>query len=203
MHPTGAAGLCDRAAGEAQSVSQADKLREGVVMHWYLDVLKKYAVFSGRARRKEYWFFALFSLIITLVLMIIDAAAGVFDAESGFGLLSGFYTLAVLIPGLAVSIRRLHDTNHSGWWLLIGLVPLVGSIMLLIFMFRDGQPGQNRFGPNPKELATSTSSVVATAAGHVMTRTQDQAPMAFCISCGTNLPEAAAYCPKCGARRTA
>jgi ribosomal protein L40E len=134
--------------------------------------------------------------------MIIDAAAGVFDAESGFGLLSGFYTLAVLIPGLAVSIRQLHDTNHSGWWLLIGLVPLIGAIVLLIFMFRDGQPGQNRFGPNPNEPATSTSSVVATA-GHVMTHTQHQAPTAFCISCGTKLPEAAAYCPKCGAQRTA
>jgi len=120
-------------------------------MYWYLEVLKKYAVFSGRARRKEYWLFTLFDLIITAVLVIIDVAAGLVGTESGFGLLSSLYTLAVFIPRIAVSVRRLHDTNHAGWWLLIGFVPLVGTIVLLIFMVSDGQPGHNRFGPNPKE----------------------------------------------------
>jgi len=113
-------------------------------MSWYLTVLKKYAVFSGRARRKEYWMFVLFNVIIGFVLGFIEGLAG------GPGVLGGIYGLAVLIPGVAVSVRRLQDTNRSGWWLLIGLVPLIGSIVLLVFMIQDGQPGENQYGPNPK-----------------------------------------------------
>src|SRR5437899_1593476 len=94
------------------------------LMHWYLEALKKYAVFSGRARRKEYWMFFLFNLIIGLVLGVIEGVAG------GPGVLESLYGLAVLIPGIAVSVRRLHDTNRSGWWLLIGLIPLIGVIVL-------------------------------------------------------------------------
>ncbi len=114
-------------------------------MNWYIEVLKKYAVFSGRARRKEYWMFFLFNIIISFVLGFIEGLAGL------PGALSGLYSLAVLIPGIAVSVRRLHDTNRSGWWLLIGLVPFIGAIVLLIFMLQDGQPGDNRYGPNPKD----------------------------------------------------
>lgn len=121
-------------------------------MSWYLKVLKKYAVFSGRAQRKEYWLFFLFSLIIEVVLMLIDHAAGLADTASGYGPLSGLYTLAVLIPGVAVSVRRLHDTTHSGWWLLINLVPLIGTVVFLIFMVRDSEPYQNQYGPNPKQV---------------------------------------------------
>jgi len=113
-------------------------------MSWYLTVLKKYAVFSGRARRKEYWMFFLFNIIIASVLGFIEGLAG------GPGVLGSLYGFAVLIPGVAVSVRRLHDTNRSGWWLLIGLVPLIGSIVLLVFMVQDGQPGENQHGPNPK-----------------------------------------------------
>ena len=113
-------------------------------MHWYLAVLKKYAVFSGRARRKEYWMFFLFNIIIELVLGGIEALAG------GSGVLGGIYGLAVLIPGIAVAARRLHDTDRSGWWLLIGLLPLIGAIVLLVFMVQDSQPGANQYGPNPK-----------------------------------------------------
>jgi uncharacterized membrane protein YhaH (DUF805 family) len=122
-------------------------------MNWYLEVLKKYAVFSGRARRKEYWLFVLFNLGIGLVLSFIDGVAGLASAESGYGPLGLLYTLAVLIPGIAVSVRRLHDTDRSGWWLLIGLVPLIGAIVLLVFMARDSQQGQNQYGPYPKEAA--------------------------------------------------
>lgn len=120
-------------------------------MNWYLEVLKKYAVFSGRARRKEYWFFVLFNIIISIVLAVIDGVTGSFSPEAGMGLLGGIYTLAVLIPGIAVSVRRLHDTERSGWWLLIALVPLIGAIVLLVFMVQDSKPGQNQYGPNPKE----------------------------------------------------
>jgi uncharacterized membrane protein YhaH (DUF805 family) len=117
---------------------------------WYLDVLKKYAVFGGRSRRKEYWYFVLFTVLISIVLSIIDAVLGTPGAEGGAGLLSGIYSLAVLIPSLAVSIRRLHDTGRSGWWILISLVPLIGTIVLLVFNVQDSQPGDNQFGPNPK-----------------------------------------------------
>ena len=120
-------------------------------MNWYLEVLKKYAVFSGRARRKEYWFFVLFNIIISIVLAVIDGVTGSFSPEAGMGLLGGIYTLAVLIPGIAVSVRLLHDTERSGWWLLIALVPLIGAIVLLVFMVQDSKPGQNQYGANPKE----------------------------------------------------
>ena len=113
-------------------------------MNWYLKVLKKYAVFSGRAQRKEYWMFFLFNFIIAFVLGFVEGLAG------GPGVLGSLYGLAVLIPGIAVSVRRLHDTNRSGWWVLISVVPLIGAIVLLIFMVEDSQPGDNRYGPNPK-----------------------------------------------------
>jgi len=122
-------------------------------MNWYLEVLKKYAVFGGRARRKEYWFFALFNMIFALVLAFIDGMVGTFDPETGYGVLSGIYCLAVLIPGIAVTFRRLHDTDRSGWWWLIVFIPLLGVIVLLVFMVIDGTSGQNQFGPDPKGLA--------------------------------------------------
>lgn len=116
-------------------------------MQWYLEVLKKYVVFSGRARRKEYWFFMLFNAIISLVLGVIDGAIG-----ADVSILGGLYALAVFLPSLAVTFRRLHDTDRSGWWLLISLIPLVGAIVLLVFMCLDGNRGQNRFGADPKQV---------------------------------------------------
>lgn len=121
-------------------------------MNWYIEVLKKYADFSGRARRKEYWYFALFNLIITFILGMIDGFTGSFSTKAGIGILGGIYMLAVLIPSISVSVRRLHDTDRSGWWLLIGLIPLIGFIVLLVFMVQDSKPGQNEFGSNPKEI---------------------------------------------------
>ena len=118
-------------------------------MSWYLEVLKKYAVFSGRARRKEYWMFFLINLLISAVLIAIDSLIGTFS-QTGFGLLQGLYSLAVLIPSIAVTVRRLHDTGRTGWWILIGLIPVIGGIVLLIFMLLDSQPGVNQYGPNPK-----------------------------------------------------
>jgi len=112
-------------------------------MNWYVEVLKKYAVFSGRAHRTEFWMFALFSFIVTIVLSVIDAIIGT------MGLLYSLYSLAVLLPSLGVSIRRLHDIGKTGWWLLIAFVPVIGSIVLLIFMVLESQEGQNQYGPNP------------------------------------------------------
>lgn len=115
-------------------------------MHWYLEVLKKYAVFGGRACRAEYWYFFLFNVIIGFVLGFIDGLIGSFSPEVGVGLLGGLYSLAVLLPGIAVSFRRLHDTGRSGWWLLIALVPVVGAIVLLVFMATASEPAENRYG---------------------------------------------------------
>jgi len=119
-------------------------------MNWYIDVLKKYAIFQGRARRKEYWFFVLFNVIISIGLTIVDVMIGTFNAETGIAYLSTLYSLAVLIPSIAVSVRRLHDTDRTGWWLFIALIPLIGLIVLLVFMFLDSQPGDNKYGANPK-----------------------------------------------------
>ena len=120
-------------------------------MNWYLQVLKKYAVFNGRARRREYWLFALFNLIISIVLAVIDSVTGSLSPEAGIGLLGAIYMLGVFIPSLAVTVRRLHDAEHSGWWLLIAMVPLIGVIVLLVFMVQESKPGQNQYGLNPKE----------------------------------------------------
>lgn len=106
--------------------------------NWYVEVLKKYAVFEGRARREEFWMFTLVNLIVSIVLQLIHP------------LLGGLYSLAVLVPSLGVGARRLHDTNRSGWLLLIGLIPLIGIIVLIVFWVQDSQPGSNRYGPNPK-----------------------------------------------------
>jgi uncharacterized membrane protein YhaH (DUF805 family) len=125
-------------------------LEEGENMNWYLEVLRKYLVFGGRARRKEYWFFVLFNIIIAMILAIIDSTIGTLNPETRVGLFSGIYSLAVLIPSFAVAIRRLHDTDRSGWWLLIGLVPGIGGLVLLVFFVLDGTPGSNQFGPSPK-----------------------------------------------------
>ncbi len=113
-------------------------------MNWYLSVLKKYAVFSGRAHRTEYWMFLLFNCIITFVLGFIGGLV------PDLSWLVFVYFLGVMIPSLAVFFRRLHDTNHSGWWWFIGLVPLIGAVVLFVFMVQDSQPGENQYGPNPK-----------------------------------------------------
>jgi len=109
----------------------------------FLEPYKKYADFSGRSRRKEYWLFALFYMIICLTLSIIGIAT-----ESFW--LYGLFLLASFIPTIAVGVRRLHDTNRTGWWILISLVPLIGAIWFIVLCCFDSDPGDNRFGKNPK-----------------------------------------------------
>ena len=115
-------------------------------MNWYLAVLKKYATFSGRANRSEYWFFVLFNLIITIVLVSIDMAIGTYSETYGTGLIQGIYGLGVLLPSIAVAVRRLHDSGKSAWWLLILLVPLIGVIVFLIFLLLPGKAEANQYG---------------------------------------------------------
>ena len=112
-------------------------------MDWYLGVLKKYAEFTGRARRTEFWMFLLISVGVSVVLRIVGMIAG-------GHILSTLYGLAVLVPSLAVGARRLHDTNRSGWWQLIALVPIVGWIVLIVFFAQEGNKGANPFGADPK-----------------------------------------------------
>jgi uncharacterized membrane protein YhaH (DUF805 family) len=113
-------------------------------MNWYLEVLQKYAVFDGRACRTEYWTYALFSALISLVLTFVE---GLVDELPP---LVGAYSLAVFLPSIAVTVRRLHDTDRSGWWLLIAFVPCIGAIALLLMMVCDSDSGRNRYGVNPK-----------------------------------------------------
>ena len=127
-------------------------------MSWYIKVLKNYAVFNGRARRKEYWMFVLFNLIFGLLLALIDEIGGLYAGD--WGVLSGIYSLAVLIPGLAVTVRRLHDTNRSGWWVLINLILFIGGIILIVFLAQDGTPNENKYGPNPKTTSETVNTQV-------------------------------------------
>lgn len=124
-------------------------------MNWYLKVLKQYADFSGRARRKEYWMFALFNMIFAIVAMILDNVLGIAMEGIGYGPLYGLYALAMLIPGLAVGVRRLHDVGKSGWMFLIVLIPLIGGIWLLVLFCTDSEVGSNKWGENPKEVAAN------------------------------------------------
>ena len=121
-------------------------------MNWYIEVLRKYAVFSGRARRKEYWYFVLFNAIFGVALSLIDLILILWSETVGIGLLNIIYSLAVLIPFMAVSVRRLHDTGRTGWWMLMSLIPIIGWLVLLVFNVQGGDPDANRFGPNPKSV---------------------------------------------------
>lgn len=114
-------------------------------MRWYLEAMKKYAVFAGRARRKEYWMFFLFNILIAFAIVL---GLGFIGGVLGIGTklsdtASSVYGLAVLVPGLAVAVRRMHDVGRSGWWI---LVPLAN----IAFLVLDSRPGENAYGPNPK-----------------------------------------------------
>ncbi|MBQ7211014.1 MAG: DUF805 domain-containing protein [Paludibacteraceae bacterium] len=119
---------------------------------WYLKVVKNYAVFSGRARRKEYWMFVLCNFLISLVLTILDGALGckLPVGTTEIGILNGIYGLALFIPGLAVAVRRLHDIGKSGWWYLINLIPAVGNIIFIVWTCFEGEPKANQYGEDPK-----------------------------------------------------
>jgi uncharacterized membrane protein YhaH (DUF805 family) len=143
-------------------------------MEWMLMPLRRYAEFSGRSRRKEYWMFTLFLILVSVVLMAIEMALGIEEMfGAGGGPLSLIFTLATFIPSISVSVRRLHDVDRTGWWLLVpllafvllgfagvtqmawlaafgGTVALVSVIAILVFAVSNGTPGSNRFGPDPK-----------------------------------------------------
>jgi uncharacterized membrane protein YhaH (DUF805 family) len=116
------------------------------IVNNYIDILTKhYFDFEGRTRRSVFWYFFLANIIIAIVLNVVDTMM----LHLG-GILGMLYALATLLPGLGIGVRRLHDTNHSGWWLLIALIPLVGAIVLIVFYVQEGTKGQNQFGADPK-----------------------------------------------------
>jgi uncharacterized membrane protein YhaH (DUF805 family) len=120
-------------------------------MEWATLPLKRYAEFTGRSRRKEYWLFLLLAIGISIVASILDSILGMGSMIAGtYGPLRVLVGLALVVPWLAVSIRRLHDSDRSGWWLLIGVVPIVGGIIVLVLMALEGTRGANRFGADPK-----------------------------------------------------
>jgi uncharacterized membrane protein YhaH (DUF805 family) len=121
--------------------------RKEVPMNWFLTALKKYAIFEGRARRAEYWYFVLFMVLIGVAAKVVDRILGTPMGENG--VVSTLCSLGLFLPALAVAVRRLHDTNRSGWWLLLGLIPVVGAIVLIVFYATAGVGGVYRYGPVP------------------------------------------------------
>lgn len=127
-------------------------------MEWMLKPYRQYADFDGRARRKEYWMFFLFQLVVQALLVVVGVVIG---STGDLGnILSGIFMLALvvfslgsIVPGIAVAVRRMHDIDKSGWTLLLGLIPLVGGIILLVFYCTEGTRGPNRFGPDPKDVS--------------------------------------------------
>lgn len=127
--------------------------------HYFLDTVKnRFADFKGRSTRSEYWYFVLFALLISIVLRVIDTfminpMMGMTPEEATKGgILITVFALAMLLPQIGVGVRRLHDVGMSGWWYLIALVPIIGALILIFFFVKDSQPGENMYGPNPKEL---------------------------------------------------
>ncbi|MGO9643077.1 MAG: DUF805 domain-containing protein [Candidatus Acidiferrales bacterium] len=186
-------------------------------MHWYLMVWRKYAEFAGRSRRKEYWMFVLFNSLAIIALAAIGGA-GIAMSEDYGGLLFipfGIYLLAAFIPTLAVSVRRLHDSGKSGWlilvFFLVGFIPFVGlvaSIVQIVIMCQDSDPGTNQYGPNPKfpELAGAAGYAGFTSMGLGLGAQPQMQPPAvegnfgFCRSCGIRLKDASPFCGTCGGR---
>ncbi|WIH03933.1 DUF805 domain-containing protein [Xanthomonas translucens pv. graminis] len=127
-------------------------------MEWMLMPLKRYADFSGRSRRKEYWMFTLLNIIVIMVLMVLVGIGGGFGGQNGTSALSMaafvlvcLYSLAMLVPSLAVQVRRFHDQGKSGWYVLLGLIPWLGGVVVMVFMLMEGARGANAYGPDPKQ----------------------------------------------------
>ncbi|MFZ6675134.1 DUF805 domain-containing protein [Undibacterium sp. Xuan67W] len=145
---------CGAAQATSSATSTASTIADdtGNAFDWYILVLQKYAVFTGRSRRKEYWFFFLFTILISMGLAIVDRITGTASFGSNTGLLGGLYSLATFIPGLAVTARRLHDTGRSAWWMLIAFIPVIGWIILIVFLASESHRAENEYGVCPKMM---------------------------------------------------
>ena len=169
---------------------------------------QKYVCFEGRARRSEYWYFCLFNSLVSLAVMVTGKAIG----DGVYETLSGLVSLAFLLPGLGVSVRRLHDVGKSGWYLLMSLIPIVGAVLVIVKLATDGEPGVNQYGPNPKEQPASgetayseprreyTSARSYTAEPVYEDEIMRAAASKYCIYCGTKLSPGQKFCSSCGAK---
>ncbi|USD51642.1 DUF805 domain-containing protein [Vibrio sp. SCSIO 43153] len=117
---------------------------------WYYKVILNYTNFNGRARRQEYWYFTLVNVLVNLVMGIIDRVIGSVMQMDNFGFFGVIYALFIMIPSIAVTVRRLHDSGRTGWWALIAFVPVIGILVLLYFLIQDSEEGSNQYGANPK-----------------------------------------------------
>ncbi len=117
---------------------------------WYYKVILNYTNFNGRARRQEYWYFTLVNVLVNLVMGIIDRVIGSVMQMDNFGFFSVIYALFIMIPSIAVTVRRLHDSGRTGWWALIAFVPVIGILVLLYFLIQDSEEGSNQYGVSPK-----------------------------------------------------
>lgn len=190
----------------------------GGFMYWYMEVMRKYFVFSGRARRKEYWTFQLINLVIVVALLVAIIPPLISNSQNFFPMFLAvflcIFALAMVIPGLAVAVRRLHDIGFSGWWFLIAFVPL-GSLVLLVLHLLDSTPGANRYGPNPKTgnqagfvspyppygappIAPYEAQSMTRAAGAGAALPGGQSSLGFCNVCGTSMPAGTRFCSNCG-----
>jgi uncharacterized membrane protein YhaH (DUF805 family) len=188
-------------------------------MEWYLMCWRKYAEFDGRSRRQEYWMFALFNFLAALVLGCLGVIGVAINRDYG-GILFvplGLYCLALFIPSIAVSVRRLHDTGKSGWLILLfvvlGVIPfvnLISGIVRLVFMCQDSDPGMNQYGLSPKYPDAAPGNVPGIAGFTTLTLNYQppasptaaiQPQPAACKSCGAPLSESSHFCASCGAHR--
>jgi uncharacterized membrane protein YhaH (DUF805 family) len=183
-------------------------------MDWYLMVWKKYAQFDGRSRRTEYWMFALFNFLALIALVIVGGIGVAISKDYGAILFAPLviYFLAAFIPGLSVVVRRLHDTGRSGMLLLLfivlGFIPFVGfisSIVQIVFMCQDSDPGPNQYGPNPKNPGFLDASAQFVNVSPLGIGTPAQPPgsemsLGFCKNCGATLPAGSPFCQMCGTR---
>ena len=145
-------------------------------MEWWLIAMKKYADFSGRARRTEYWMFSLISSAFIILAVFLENMLGVTFEDSGIGLITLLFSLIVIIPSWSVTVRRLHDIGKSGWWILVNFLPYIGGIILFVFLVTDSQPEDNEYGVSPK-VGTSQKK---------------------CPYCAENIKKEAIVCKHCG-----
>jgi uncharacterized membrane protein YhaH (DUF805 family) len=187
-------------------------------MDWYLMVWRKYAEFEGRSRRTEYWMFVLFNTLAILALAVVGGlGVALIDKGSGVGgilfIPLGIYVLAIFIPGLAVSVRRLHDSGKSGWLLLLfivlGCIPIIGfiaSVIQIVLMCQDSDPGMNLYGPNPKSqgqawMASGSAGFTSMGPGEQPQPFTGENNCGFCKNCGRPFKDDTPFCSGCGVRR--
>lgn len=127
-------------------------------MNYFLDALKNYATFSGRATRQQYWMYILFYIVFYFVAVMLDITLGQFDKEKMSGFISTVYTFGLLLPTIAILARRLHDIGRSSWWILLIVIPVIGSLVILIFTLMDSQKDENKYGVSLKYANTANSA---------------------------------------------